>query len=379
MIGDKMANPMTSERKMRKVLLILPGWLDVARESVLRVVHPGVSVMAELGELSHLAQIPAAKVPEGLLLGMGPDEVNLEQGPLTVAALGVDPPEKSIHFHLTPMSLADGFLHEHKLELPPEQVDMIMAKAKSLNTRSLTVVPGEGVDHGLVWEGHGELGAHSPSEADGKPYRACLPVGDNEPALRRFIDDSCNILADLELNQIRQDQGLPPINVLWPWGQGMRTRLPNLALMRGEPVIVISPSLRLAGLTRLCGYYHCDRAQIKRPLSALWQGIARKALDGQTTLIYSPAFEEFRERGLIEEAAWLTRQLDDLLIGPILNSARDIPTRFSIFAPCRKGTGLSAVYETKMNEGNLIPFDERALEEQLPQLQLHEAVDLALA
>ena len=135
MIGDKMANPMTSERKMRKVLLILPGWLDVAGESVLRVVHPGVSVMAELGELSHLAQIPAAKVPEGLLLGMGPDEVNLEQGPLTVAALGVDPPEKSIHFHLTPMSLADGFLHEHKLELPPEQVDMIMAKAKSLNTR----------------------------------------------------------------------------------------------------------------------------------------------------------------------------------------------------------------------------------------------------
>ncbi|MBC8065270.1 MAG: hypothetical protein H7Y17_10595 [Chlorobia bacterium] len=365
---------------MRKIVLILPGWLGEENEdSVLRQNLPGISRLAELGELSKLTPPPQTETPEALVLGMAPNLVNLAQGPLTIAALGADPPEKSTHFHLSPIALMDNVLHEHALDLPPEQVDFVMERAKNLNTRNLTIVVGEGTDHGLVWEGLGDLGTTNPHDANGKTYLQSLPQGDNEPALRRFIDDSVNILSELELNAERIDQGLLPINVLWPWGQGVRHRVPNLALQRGEPVEVVSPSLRLAGLTRLAGYRHAPRNLIDRGLNANWQTLAKKLLGGSTTVIWCPVFQELREKDQLEEASWLSKEIDEMFVDPILASARELSTRFAILSPSQAGNGLSALYETKMNGSNVIPFDERALEERLAGRQLHEFVDAFLS
>jgi hypothetical protein len=364
---------------MRKILLIAPGWLSTeGGDSVLRQNLSGLSRLAELGELGKLSSLPRTETPEQLVLGMAPGSVELAQGPLTIAALGADPPDRSTHFHLSPMALVDNILHTHPLDLPPEQVDLAMARIAILNTSTLTIVPGEGQDHGLVWEGRGDLGTTSPPEADGKPYRECLPQGDNEPSLRRFIDDSVNLLNDLEFNAERLDQGLLPINVLWPWGQGVRTSVPNLALQRGEPVEVVSPSLRLKGLSRLASYRHSPRSWLARGLNTNWEATAKHALAGSTTLIWTPVFQELRGKEQLEEASWLSKQIDDWFVDPILESAKETPTRFAILTPNTDSAGLSVVYETKMNLGNSIPFDERALEERLPQRQLHELVNALL-
>lgn len=360
---------------MRKIIFIAPDWLaSEGRESVLRQNLPGLARLAELGELHKLSALPKTETPEAQVLGMAPHQAELAQGPLTVAALGADPPERSTHFHLIPMALQDGVLVAHRLELPPEQVDLAMARAKVLNTKTLTIVPGEGADHGLVWEGLGDIGTTGPESADGQPYRTCLPQGDNEPALRRFIDDSVNLLSELEFNDERIDQGLPPINILWPWGQGVRRRVPNLALQRGEPIEVVSPSLRLAGLARLAGYRHASRSLLARGLNADWRGLADRALNGRTTLIWTPVFQELRTGEQIEEASWLSKEIDEKFIGPILDSAVEVPTRFSILVPSGEGEGLGVDYETKMNAGNVVPFDERALEERLAVRQLHEGI-----
>ncbi len=360
---------------MRKIIFIAPDWLaSTGRDSVLRQNLPGLARFAELGELHKLSELPKTETPEAQVLGMAPNQAELAQGPLTVAALGADPPERSTHFHLTPMALQDGVLVAHRLELPPEQVDLAMARAKVLNTKTLTIVPGEGADHGLVWEGLGDIGTTGPSTADGKPYRGCLPQGDNEPALRRFIDDSVNLLSELEFNDERLDQGLPPINILWPWGQGVRRRVPNLALQRGEPIEVVSPSLRLAGLARLAGYRHASRSLLARGLNADWRELADRALNGRTTLIWTPVFHELRAGEQIEEASWLSKEIDEKFIGPILDNAVEVPTRFSILVPSAESEGLGVHYETKMNAGNAVPFDERALEERLAVRQLHEGI-----
>lgn len=361
---------------MRKIILIAPDWLSAdGSDSVLRQNLPGLAQMAERGELSKLSPLPRTETPEAQVLGLAPNQVELAQGPLTISALGADPPDRSTHFHLSLMSLEDGTLHQHQLELPPEQVDLVLARAKTLNTRTMTVVAGEGLDHGLVWEGLGDLGTTSPVDSDGKNYRDCLPQGDNENALRRFIDDSVNLLSELEFNEERIDQGLQPINILWPWGQGVRTRVPNLALRRGEPAEIISPSLRLAGLSRLAGYRHASRSLLSRGLNSKWQELAQRALAAKTTLLWTPVFEELRAQNQLEEASWLTHQIDENFIEPILSNALETSTHFTILAPNSDGEGLAVSYQTKMNWENVIPFDERALEERLMQVQMHERIN----
>lgn len=363
---------------MRKIIFIAPDWLSVEGESVLRQNLTGLSRLAERGDLFKLSPLPNSATPESQVLGLAPNQVELAQGPLMISALRADPPERSTHFHLSLMSLDDARLHQHQFDLPPEQVDIVMARAKSLNTKTLTIVAGEGIDHGLVWEGLGDLGTFSPAESEGKDYRDCLPSGDNEPALRRFIDDSVNLLGELDLNQERIDQGLQPINILWPWGHGVRVRVPNLALKRGEPTQVVSPSLRLAGLTRLVGYRHDDRSLLRRGLNSDWRLVAQRGLDSKTVIIWTPIFQELRARDQIEEASWLSHEIDKSFIEPILESSIDVPTSLTVLAPSSSGNGLGLSYQSKMNAGNVIPFDERALDERLSQRQMHEVIETSL-
>lgn len=365
---------------MRKTILILPDLsTTVDGESVLRQSLPGLAEMAERGEVAKLEILPEVETPEAIFLGLNPKEASLAQGPLTIAALGADPPERSTHFHLSLMAIEDGIVNEHEHSLPPEQVDLVLAKLVTLNTRTLTIVRGEGADHGLVWEGLGDVGAHSPGAASGKPYREVLLEGDNEVAFRRMIDDSVNILSELEFNAERIDQGLQPINLIWPWGPGVRRRLPNLALRRGEPGVVISNSLRLAGFTRLVGYRHLDRSLMRKGMNAQWAAIASRASKESALVVYSDSFSELRRENKLEEAAWLIHEIDDVFIQPLLESAKETPAELFLASPSQKAMGLGVTFSSGNLITSSIPLDERALEERLPRKGLGDWVDLILS
>src|SRR4051812_26415208 len=129
---------------MRRIVVIVPELLG--EPSVLRQKLPALQPMAELGRLFKLQSMPPVETPEALYLGLNPDQGQLRQGPLTVSALGADPPERSTHFHLSLMSLEDGVARIPKVEIAPEEQREIMSLAKKLNTKSLTVVEGEGLD-----------------------------------------------------------------------------------------------------------------------------------------------------------------------------------------------------------------------------------------
>jgi len=365
---------------MRKTILILPDLATtVDGESAPRQNLPGLASMAERGEVSKLEILPEVETTEALFLGLNPKDVSMAQGPLTIAALGADPPERSTHFHLSLMAIVDGIVHEHQHALPPEQVDLALAKLERLNTRTLRIVRGEGADHGLVWEGLGDVGTHSPGTASGKPYRVVLPEGDHEVAFRRMIDDSVNVLSELEFNAERMDQGLQPINLIWPWGPGVRHRLPNLALRRGEPAVVVSNSLRLSGLSRLVGYRHLDRSMMRQGLNAQWAAITSRASGESAMVVYSDVFTELRREKMLDEASWLIKEIDNVFIQPLLEGAKESPAELLVASPSPKSTGLGVTYRSGNLASSSLPFDERALEERLPRKGLGDWVGLILS
>lgn len=363
---------------MRRVVLIVPSLAgSPGSDSVLRGKLPSFSSLAELGELFKLAPPPSIETPEALYLGMRPSEAQLRQGPLTVAALGADPPERSTHFHLSVLSSDDGLVSNPALEIPPDEAAILVENAPRLNTRVLTFVKGEGKDHGLVWEGLGEMLTRDPSGFSSEALKNVLPEGDADVILRRYIDDSINLFSEMEFNLRRQDEGLPLFNVLWPWGDGVRLSVPNLALRRGAPAVVESRSLRLAGLSRLAGYRHGSRAAFGRGIGIRLADLASRLSSDGSFVSLIDAAAELREKSLWEELEWFVRELDGKLLQPLLQATLREPSRLTLLSP-GSGLGLGVTLGASRGE-NVIPFDERALEEKsLPVRDLASMVDFGL-
>lgn len=364
---------------MRRTVLILPG-LAGEGESILRDPPAALRPVVESGQVGRLSAPVPAQVPEAAAFGVSPETIDLAPGPIAVAALGVDPPERSVHFHLSLLSLdASGALALPK-SAPPGDAAQLLEAARRLDTERLKIVPGIGLDHGLVWEdGSIDLGCTTPVDGQGRPLEQVLPEGDGERMLRRFIFDSVEVLSACEANRRREDEGLAPLNLLWPWGPGFRNRTPNLALRRGEPALLVSGSFRMAGLARLFG----DRCE---PLSAFGAGMGLRLGDlrerlakAQLGVFAWEAFAVLRERARYEEAAHLLQRLADEMIEPLERDATpEAPVRIAIASPGSDG-GLTLLWDSLRPGRNAVPFDERAAEEpRLPRKALWEFVDSSM-
>jgi 2,3-bisphosphoglycerate-independent phosphoglycerate mutase len=357
---------------MRRTVILVPELASTPDgDSVLRQTLPALAKMVEAAKVFKIHPVSQLGTPEAQYLGMNEGEADMPQGPLTVAALGADPPTPSVHFHLSLLSLSDGQVRNITHFPSADEERQIWDILQQLNTRTLTLLRGEGVDHALVWEGRGEFETHAPV-ADGLNLREHLPQGDAELPLRRMIDDSVNLLQDLELNQRRLDEGLAPINIAWPWGHGPRVAVPNLAILRGEPVVVESASMRLQGLSRLAGYRHEDRHRVGSGLETKFGAIASRCLGREASIVLIEGVEQLRESLQLEPLEWMARELDRALLTPLLEDVRRNQSQITLLAPGRHtGIGLTTSGPTERP----LPFDERILEEpNVPSKTLSEAV-----
>jgi 2,3-bisphosphoglycerate-independent phosphoglycerate mutase len=361
---------------MRRVVFILPDLLAASGPSIARQELPALAYMAERAAMWRLTGCEGGGTPELAWFGLPPESRSIAQGPLTVAALGADPPSGSVHFHVSLLS-CDPAGRVAALGRPPSDAGTrtIVEAAHRLNTRRLTFVAGEAADHGLVWEnGSLDLGVVPAAEALGRAVAEALPEGDGERPLRQWIDDSVNLLSELPLNHERREEGLPPANLLWPWAPGMREPLPNLALHRGEPAWYVTRSMRARGLARLLGYRHGDPELLGNGFNFSVRTLTEELLARPPSVAVLDSFERARAAGRIDEASWLLDELDREGFATVLDRIETERVRLTLLAPDAEG-GLGLEYDSAVPAQNAIPFDERALDDaRLSQTTLFESV-----
>jgi 2,3-bisphosphoglycerate-independent phosphoglycerate mutase len=332
---------------MRTRVVLLPGALEEEGQAPLFENEPAaIARMRRRGELFRVrTRFPGF---EAEWLGLETAPGDLSQGVLTVAALGADPPERSTHFHLSLLS-TDGDSIQVPEYVPEEQeLEAIWSQARRLETSLLKLVKGRALDHGLVWEeGSLDLACRTREEAATQGFRPSLPEGDGEQMLRRFIDDSVNLLTPLELNRERLEEGLRPLNLLWPWGPGFRPKLPNLTVERGTSVEVASPSLRLRGLCRMAGYRHVDPWSIGDGTNLRLEAVAEKMESVPVSLAALTPPGAFRSGDRQEEASWLGREIGERLLSRLMDFPEQEPRKILLVATQQNGVGLGLEFSSE--------------------------------
>lgn len=360
-------------RAVRSIAILIPDLVILGGESVLRQSLPGLGMLAPSSRVVGVKSSPAP-VCDWEFLGGSPLRETLAEGPLTVAAFGVDPPARSVHFHLSLLSAPEGSVlasGNGMARLSDAERTSIVRALERLDTERLRLVPGEGSDHALVWlEGSLDMGTTEPSAAIGQPWLSCAPQGDGEPMFRRYIDDSINLLSGLDANRRLVDEGFDPVNVAWPWGQGFRPAIPNLALRIGERVRFDNARLRRAGLARLAGYDAHRSPAWGNGINTKFAELRASLPVNQTAILVADGLSELRRHRRDEEAAWWMNELDLQLIQPLAQAAVD--DRLQLLIAGGEG-GLAMVFDFEARQTSTMPFDERALEEsRLPRQPLWE-------
>lgn len=347
---------------MKRFVLVLPKSLD-SENDVFREAGGVLPYLTERSVVNRVKTQPESSVPELAWFGLDPARLSSPQGPITVAALGKEPPPGSVQFHLSLASLSQDTTVDADSDVPaPEEETVLKQALEQLRTKTLTPLWGEALDHALVWEsGSLDLGTTEVRRLGQNPLWSTLPEGDGELMLRRLIDDSVNILADLDFNKQRLDEGKRPLNLLWPWGPGFRPYWPNLSIRRGEPVQVESRSLRLTGIANLLGCNHGKRQAFGRPLSVDTTHLLSSIAPSPVTIVVAENLAEAVAAGRVDDAARMLDQLAKGLLGPLFEGKE---TAVLVLATTVTATsGLSLRYDPRIVRSNVVPFDSRVLED----------------
>jgi hypothetical protein len=317
----------------------LPCWQSLVASGTIR-------------RLSHFDMTSSARF--GAYLGLALEHDQLADGPLVCAALRVYPPDRSVQFRVGVLSFAsDGLLTHSPFRPQPGEVREIRRIGERLNSSSLTFIGGPELDHGLVWEqGSIDMQTLSPDVVCGKKLAESAPQGDGERMLRTWIEDSADLLSRTEMNARRLDDGLPPWSVLWPFGHGLRPRVPNLTLERHETTFVQSSQILMEGF------------------------LAEKTLRVSRSLTILDSLEPFMQEAHTDEMNWFVREWDDNFCKPLLDHIRlDSDSRATFVFPSLAGDfGLILSATGRLKQTSSLPYDARSLDDgKIPMVHLHEA------
>lgn len=380
-----------------KYLLIVPdGMADLpvpeleGRTPMQAARTPNWDRLAESGDVGKVLTVPEGTYPGSdvanmALMGIDPAEHACARGPLEAAALGLRLDRTDLAFRCSLISTDGERILDHSCgNIPDEQARPLMGLiAEKLPTPQIHFFPGVGYRHVMVWQ-HGPLDLHceQPHDHIGEPFRALLPRGDGDSTLRRLIDDSLNILMDHPINRERRQEGLPPANMIWPWGQSRPPELPRFDLRWNRTGAVIAAVDLVRGLGALQWLATPKVPGATGYINTNYEGKAWAALEELDSkdfvYVHIEAPDEAGHHKDAVEKVYAIEQIDRLVVGTLLDGLRGKRFRMLIVpdhaTPVSLGTHAAGpvpylLFDSTRRAQNNLPFDERVLEEKGPYVQ----------
>ncbi len=378
---------------MKTILLVIDGAADFPCESLdgqtpLQAAHtPHLDALARTGivgsvQVTPVDMYPGSDAANMALLGYDPAKFYTGRGPIEAAAMQIPMEEKDVAFRCS-LVTTDGvtMLDYSSGHIDTEDSRKLIELANSkLGTSSIKLFPGVSYRHIMRWTGGPtDVRTYPPHETVGRKLSEILPEGDGDVVLRKFIDDSINLLNDLPFNKRRREEGISPANTLWPWSPGRAPQLTAFSKKRGVTGGLISAVDVVRGLGVLTGLQIINVPGATGYFDTNYRGKAEYAVNAldhhDFVWIHVEAPDEAGHMGSVEEKVKAIENIDRHVVGT-LRSLLDGKVDYRLLCAPDHMTPVSTtkhaigpvpflLYDSTrpLNRGHQLPYDERALDQ----------------
>ena len=137
------------------------------------------------------------------------------------------------------------------------------------------------------------------------------------------MDAGAEILAQHDVNKIREDLGENPATHIWLWGQGHRPQLDGFRQRYGIKGSVITAVDVLRGLGRLTGLRNIEVEGATGYVDTNFAGKGQAAIDAlaggdDLVVVHIEAPDEAGHGALVKEKVESIEQIDKHIVGPVL-------------------------------------------------------------
>jgi 2,3-bisphosphoglycerate-independent phosphoglycerate mutase len=348
---------------------------------------PYLDRLAKAGRVGSVLTVPEGMYPGSdvanmSLLGYEPARYYTGRGPLEAAALQVPLGPRDVAYRCS-LVASDGttLLDYAAGHIATEDARTLMALVQDkLGSRRFAFFPGVSYRHILRWT-DGELHVRTtpPHDIQGQTIAGHLPAGDGEAALRGLIFDSLDLLDGHPINRRRKGEGRPPANLLWPWGQGLATTLPDFFGARGRAGAMITAVDLLRGLARCANLRVIDVPGATGYIDTNYRGKALYGLDAldrgaDFLFLHVEAPDESGHEGNLDHKIRSIEDIDREVVGTLLDGFAERKQPFRLLVTPDHATPIALrthrpgpvpflLYDSRRDENQTLPYDERALEE----------------
>ncbi|MDD3717333.1 MAG: cofactor-independent phosphoglycerate mutase [Actinomycetota bacterium] len=209
----------------------------------------------------------ALTIPEGMaagsdvanysILGYDPQRYYTGRGPLEAVSMGVALGPDDVAFRCNLVTESGGVLLDYSAGhiSTAEAAMLVRVLREKLEDEYTAFYPGIGYRHLLVLKGLKFLEDRCtpPHDVVGRMIEEVRPRGPNAERITALMRVSRRLLADHDVNRRREEKGLRPANMIWPWGQGRLPELPAMKDRYGLAGAIITAVDLIKGLGMLAG------------------------------------------------------------------------------------------------------------------------------
>ena len=322
---------------MRKYVIIIPDGaadepLDIfGGKTVIEAANlPNIDSLSLQGRLGLVHTVPEGMAPgsdvaQMSLLGYNPDVFYTGRAPIEAVAQDIELGDNEFVFRCNLVTFADGKMADHSAgHISTEEGKKIIELLQSrLGSDNVRFYPGVSYRHlCVVKDVDFKLDTVPPHDVIGSDVKSILPVGKGAEFVKELMEKSQEILADCDINRVREDLGENIVSSIWLWGQGKRANMESFEAKYGIKGAAITAVDLVRGLSKLIGFDVINVDGATGLADTNYDGKAQAAIealkDHDLVFVHIEGPDEASHSGDAELKKLALERIDEKIVAPIL-------------------------------------------------------------